>query len=59
ADRLNDNFIDEVRTQANGHWEAILRQLAIPTHRQEGQCPNCGGILNEFRVTARRQSSES
>ncbi|WP_339057976.1 primase-helicase zinc-binding domain-containing protein [Candidatus Regiella endosymbiont of Tuberolachnus salignus] len=43
ADRLNDNFIDEVRTQANGHWEAILQQLAIPTHRQEGQCPNCGG----------------
>ncbi|HBE9079251.1 DUF927 domain-containing protein [Serratia fonticola] len=38
-----DTFVNDVRTKANGHWEAILQRLGIPTNRTEDECPACGG----------------
>ncbi|HBC7420857.1 TPA: DUF927 domain-containing protein [Serratia marcescens] len=38
-----DNFVNDVRNKANGHWESILQLLDISTNRAEGECPNCGG----------------
>ncbi len=36
-------FIEDVRSKAKGHWEAIFQRLDIPTNRGEGECPSCGG----------------
>ncbi|UYJ85537.1 DUF927 domain-containing protein [Yersinia enterocolitica] len=36
-------FVNDVRSKAKGHWEAILQRLDIPTNRSEGECPSCGG----------------
>lgn len=36
-------FVEDVRSKAKGHWEAIFRRLDIPTNRSEGECPSCGG----------------
>ncbi|HDL7930370.1 TPA: DUF927 domain-containing protein [Yersinia enterocolitica] len=36
-------FVEDVRSKAKGHWEAIFQRLDIPTNRSEGECPSCGG----------------
>lgn len=36
-------FVNDVRSKAKGHWEAIFQRLDIPTNRSEGECPSCGG----------------
>ncbi|CNJ19276.1 Zinc-binding domain of primase-helicase family [Yersinia rohdei] len=36
-------FVEDVRSKAKGHWEAIFQRLDIPTNRGEGECPSCGG----------------
>ncbi|EOI6501966.1 DUF927 domain-containing protein, partial [Yersinia enterocolitica] len=36
-------FVEDVRSKAKGHWEAIFQHLDIPTNRGEGECPSCGG----------------
>ncbi|HHL2709068.1 TPA: DUF927 domain-containing protein [Yersinia enterocolitica] len=40
---VKDNFVNDVRSKAKGHWEAIFQHLDIPTNRSEGECPSCGG----------------
>ncbi|PNM25779.1 DUF927 domain-containing protein [Yersinia enterocolitica] len=40
---VKDNFVNDVRGKAKGHWEAIFRRLDIPTNRSEAECPSCGG----------------
>lgn len=40
---MKDNFVNDVRAKANGHWEAILQHLDIPVNRTESACPACGG----------------
>ncbi|CRY73682.1 TOPRIM and DUF927 domain-containing protein [Yersinia pseudotuberculosis] len=40
---VKDNFVNDVRSKAKGHWEAIFQRLDIPTNRSEGECPSCGG----------------
>ncbi len=40
---VKDNFVNDVRSKAKGHWEAIFQRLDIPTNRGEGECPSCGG----------------
>ncbi|EFE0933794.1 DUF927 domain-containing protein [Escherichia coli] len=40
---MKDNFINDVRNKANGHWQPIIESLGIPTNRSEGPCPACGG----------------
>ncbi|CAM7644396.1 Bacteriophage T7 Gp4 DNA primase/helicase N-terminal domain-containing protein [Citrobacter freundii] len=40
---MKDNFINDVRIKANGHWQPIFERLSIPTNRSEGPCPACGG----------------
>lgn len=40
---MKDNFINEVRLKASGHWQPILDGMGIPTNRYEGPCPACGG----------------
>ncbi|MGM7854404.1 DUF927 domain-containing protein [Yersinia enterocolitica] len=36
-------FVEDVRSKAKGHWEAIFQRLDIPTNRSESECPSCGG----------------
>ncbi|EOW9563529.1 DUF927 domain-containing protein [Enterobacter hormaechei] len=40
---MQNDFVSDVRSKANGYWPAILERLAIPTNRGEGPCPACGG----------------
>ncbi|AIN16191.1 TOPRIM and DUF927 domain-containing protein [Yersinia pseudotuberculosis] len=40
---VKDNFVNDVRSKAKGHWDAIFQRLDIPTNRGEGECPSCGG----------------
>lgn len=40
---MKDNFINDVRIKAAGHWQTIFERLGIPTNRSEGPCPACGG----------------
>lgn len=40
---MQNDFISDVRSKANGYWPSILERLAIPTNRSEGPCPACGG----------------
>lgn len=40
---VKNNFVNDVRSKAKGHWEAIFQRLDIPTNRSEGECPSCGG----------------
>ncbi|EGK3595290.1 DUF927 domain-containing protein [Escherichia coli] len=40
---MKDNFINDVRIKATGHWQPIFERLGIPTNRSEGPCPACGG----------------
>ena len=40
---MKDNFINDVRIKATGHWRPIFERLGIPTNRSEGPCPACGG----------------
>ncbi|ELN3541881.1 TPA: toprim domain-containing protein [Klebsiella pneumoniae] len=40
---VQNDFISDVRSKANGYWPSILERLAIPTNRSEGPCPACGG----------------
>lgn len=40
---MKDNFINDVRVKATGHWQPIFERLGIPTNRSEGPCPACGG----------------
>lgn len=40
---MKDNFINDVRVKATGHWQPIFERLGIPTNRSEGPCPVCGG----------------
>lgn len=40
---MQNDFVSDVRSKANGYWPSILERLAIPTNRGEGPCPACGG----------------
>ncbi|MGU3598762.1 toprim domain-containing protein [Klebsiella variicola] len=40
---MRNDFVNDVRSRANGYWPSILERLAIPTNRSEGACPACGG----------------
>ncbi|HGY3285033.1 TPA: toprim domain-containing protein [Citrobacter freundii] len=40
---VQNDFVSDVRSKANGYWPSILERLAIPTNRNEGPCPACGG----------------
>ncbi|WP_419716726.1 toprim domain-containing protein [Enterobacter hormaechei] len=40
---VQNDFVSDVRSKANGYWPSILERLAIPTNRGEGPCPACGG----------------
>jgi putative DNA primase/helicase len=40
---VKDNFINDLRVKATGHWQPIFERLGIPTNRSEGPCPACGG----------------
>lgn len=40
---MQNDFVSDVRSRANGFWPSILERLAIPTNRSEGPCPACGG----------------
>lgn len=40
---MRNDFVNDVRSKANGYWPSILERLAIPTNRSEGACPACGG----------------
>ena len=40
---MRNDFVNDVRSRANGYWPSILERLAIPTNRGEGPCPACGG----------------
>ncbi|EKL2661929.1 toprim domain-containing protein [Klebsiella pneumoniae] len=40
---MQNDFVSDVRSKANGYWPSILERLAIPTNRSEGPCPACGG----------------
>ncbi|EHL86540.1 toprim domain-containing protein [Citrobacter portucalensis] len=40
---MQNDFVSDVRSRANGYWPSILERLAIPTNRSEGPCPACGG----------------
>ncbi|AIN14655.1 TOPRIM and DUF927 domain-containing protein [Yersinia pseudotuberculosis] len=40
---VKDNFVNDVRSKAKGHWDAIFQRLDIPTNRGKGECPSCGG----------------
>uniref|UniRef100_UPI0036D98199 primase-helicase zinc-binding domain-containing protein n=1 Tax=Photorhabdus sp. RM322S TaxID=3342825 RepID=UPI0036D98199 len=40
---VRHDFINDVRNKASGHWETIFQHIGIPTNRQEGECPACGG----------------
>ncbi|HFU6515545.1 TPA: toprim domain-containing protein [Klebsiella pneumoniae] len=40
---MRNDFVNDVRSKANGYWASILERLAIPTNRSEGECPSCGG----------------
>ncbi|EEI8514884.1 toprim domain-containing protein [Salmonella enterica] len=41
--KVQNDFVSDVRSKANGYWPSILERLAIPTNRGEGPCPACGG----------------
>ncbi|WP_050542079.1 toprim domain-containing protein [Citrobacter freundii] len=41
--KVQNDFVSDVRSRANGYWPSILERLAIPTNRSEGPCPACGG----------------
>lgn len=40
---MQNDFVSDVRSKANGYWPSILERLAIPTNHGEGPCPACGG----------------
>ncbi|ELZ1063212.1 toprim domain-containing protein [Escherichia coli] len=40
---MQNDFVSDVRSRANGYWPSILERLEIPTNRSEGPCPACGG----------------
>lgn len=40
---MQNDYVSDVRSKANGYWPSILERLAIPTNRGEGPCPACGG----------------
>ncbi|MCZ4675786.1 DUF927 domain-containing protein [Citrobacter sedlakii] len=40
---MQNDFVSDVRSKANGYWPSILERLEIPTNRGEGPCPACGG----------------